>query len=203
MPTRSPLSSLLSLLTARALVPASTLPAFRLAQRIFTGSHPRASRMGRTPALNPTPSSTISARSRLPSPTLHSPIFPLVTWTPGPPGSMVQMPQCPEQVISSELMRILISRYVILHTTTENLERPLLTRAKDTVSNAIGSGQSLFNSAFDATKAAVGGKPVWITETGWPVSGPTRNLAVASVDNAKTYWDEVGCSNFGVTNTWW
>lgn len=80
---------------------------------------------------------------------------------------------------------------------------PLLTKVKDTLSNAISSGQSLFQSAFDQTKSAVGGKPVWITETGWPVSGPTRNLAVPSIDNAKAYWDTVGCSFFGVTNTWW
>lgn len=79
----------------------------------------------------------------------------------------------------------------------------MLTDVKDTLSNSISDGQSLFNSAFDQTKSAVGGKPVWITETGWPVSGPTRNLAVASVENAKTYWDTVGCSYFGVTNTWW
>lgn len=79
----------------------------------------------------------------------------------------------------------------------------LLTRVKDTVSNSISDGRSLFNSALDQTKAAVGGKPVWITETGWPVSGPTRNLAVPSPGNAKQYWDEVGCPLFGATNTWW
>ncbi|KAK7743162.1 hypothetical protein SLS53_004247 [Cytospora paraplurivora] len=72
-----------------------------------------------------------------------------------------------------------------------------------TVSNSISNGKSLFNSAFEQTKAAVGGKPVWVTETGWPVSGPDQNLAVASIANAKTYWDEVGCPLFGKTNVWW
>ena len=72
-----------------------------------------------------------------------------------------------------------------------------------TMNNPIAEGQSLFESAFQQTQAASQGKPVWITETGWPVSGPTSNLAVCSLANAKTYWDEVGCSLFGKTNTWW
>lgn len=95
-----------------------------------------------------------------------------------------------------------------------------------TMANSIQDGQSLFESAFQQTQAAVGGKPVWITETGWPVcksstlispmtlpcfrkmltfrpAGPTSNQAVPSIANAKAYWDEVGCSLFGSTNTWW
>lgn len=47
------------------------------------------------------------------------------------------------------------------------------------------------------------GKPVWVTEAGWPVSGPTENQAVASTENAKTYWDEVGCDLFNNYNVWW
>lgn len=74
---------------------------------------------------------------------------------------------------------------------------------QNTMSNAIGSGNSLFYDAYHATQAAANGKPVWVTETGWPVSGPNENLAVASIANAKTYWDQVGCSLFGHTNTWW
>ncbi|ROW15133.1 hypothetical protein VPNG_02911 [Cytospora leucostoma] len=80
---------------------------------------------------------------------------------------------------------------------------PYFQACPSTVSNSISNGKSLFDSAFDQTKAAVGGKPVWVTETGWPVSGPDQNLAVASIENAKTYWDEVGCSLFGKTNVWW
>jgi glucan endo-1,3-beta-D-glucosidase len=69
--------------------------------------------------------------------------------------------------------------------------------------NSIENALTLWNEALDATKAAAGGKPIWITETGWPASGPAWGLGEASVDNAKTYWDEVGCSLFGKTNTWW
>lgn len=74
---------------------------------------------------------------------------------------------------------------------------------QNTMSNAIESGNTLFFDAYQATIGAAGGKPVWVTETGWPVSGPIENLAVASTANAKTYWDQVGCLLFGKTNTWW
>jgi len=50
---------------------------------------------------------------------------------------------------------------------------------------------------------AAQGKAVWVTETGWPVSGPMENQAVASIANAATYWQEVGCTLFGQINTWW
>jgi glucan endo-1,3-beta-D-glucosidase len=74
---------------------------------------------------------------------------------------------------------------------------------QNTMVNSIETGEQLFNDAFDQTKAAVGGKDVWITETGWPVSGKTEGQAVPSVANAQTYWDQVGCPNFGVVNTYW
>jgi len=72
-----------------------------------------------------------------------------------------------------------------------------------TQANSIENGPGLFQDALGATQAAVGGKPVWVTETGWPASGSTANLAVPGTANAKTYWDAVGCPLFGKTNTWW
>jgi len=74
---------------------------------------------------------------------------------------------------------------------------------QNTMSNSISDAKSLFNAAIAATKGVVGDVPVWITETGFPVSGKTENLAIPSIANAKTYWDEVGCPNFGSVNTWW
>lgn len=71
------------------------------------------------------------------------------------------------------------------------------------VDNSIGNSNATFWSAYDATVAAVGSKPVWITETGWPVTGPTDGAAVPSIANAQTYWDEVGCAAFGQISTWW
>lgn len=74
---------------------------------------------------------------------------------------------------------------------------------QNTMANSIDNGKALFEDAVAKTKSAAGGKEVWITETGWPVSGKTENQAVASIANAKQYWDQVGCPLFGNTNTYW
>lgn len=74
---------------------------------------------------------------------------------------------------------------------------------QNTEANSIDAGYSVFFQAYNNTVGVAGSKPVWITETGWPVSGPTSNLAIASVQNAQTYWDDVGCAIFGKINTWW
>ena len=70
--------------------------------------------------------------------------------------------------------------------------------------NTIENANATFWDDYDQTIAVAQGKPVWITETGWPVSGPTSGQAVASVANAQTYYDGVGCTAFGDSiNTWW
>jgi len=75
---------------------------------------------------------------------------------------------------------------------------------QNTESNSIDDAYTLFWAAYNATSGAAGGKPVWITETGWPVSGKTENLAIPGLANAKTFWDQVGCvSLFDKVNTWW
>jgi len=74
---------------------------------------------------------------------------------------------------------------------------------QNTMANSIDNGQALFQQALGNTQGVASGKPVWITETGWPVSGKTENQAEASAKNAKAYWDSVGCLYFGTTNTWW
>ncbi|KAI1007347.1 putative glucan endo-1,3-beta-glucosidase [Podosphaera aphanis] len=74
---------------------------------------------------------------------------------------------------------------------------------QNTQANIIENGAGLFEQAVLNTQKAVGSKPVWITETGWPVSGSKSGQAETSTSNAKVYWDQVGCPNFGVVNTWW
>lgn len=74
---------------------------------------------------------------------------------------------------------------------------------QNTTDNSIGNANATFFSALDQTVAASTGKPVWITETGWPVSGPTDGQALPSVQNAQKYWDAVGCRLLGKYNTWW
>jgi glucan endo-1,3-beta-D-glucosidase len=70
--------------------------------------------------------------------------------------------------------------------------------------NAIDNSGTLFDTAYDKTIAAAGGKPVWVTETGWPVTGETWDQAVPSAENAQYYWQEVGCRRlFNKTPTFW
>ncbi|KAM4066167.1 glycosyl hydrolases family 17 domain-containing protein [Hirsutella rhossiliensis] len=70
--------------------------------------------------------------------------------------------------------------------------------------NNIKNAAKLFDEAYQKTLSAAGGKPVWVTETGWPVSGLNWDQAVASVDNAKHYWNEIGCRKlFNKVPTFW
>jgi len=74
---------------------------------------------------------------------------------------------------------------------------------ESTLANPIENAETVFYNALSATEGVSQGKPVWVTETGWPVEGPTSNQAVASVANAQSYWKQVGCDLFGSRNTWW
>ena len=70
--------------------------------------------------------------------------------------------------------------------------------------NDIKNSGTLFDRAFNAVSAVVGTKPVWVTETGWPATGETWDQAVPSVENAKYYWQEVGCRKlFNKVPTFW
>lgn len=71
------------------------------------------------------------------------------------------------------------------------------------MSNGIDNAKNLFDDAFQKTQSVAQGKEVWMTESGWPVSGPTWGDAVASIPNAKQYWDQVACPLLGNVNTWW
>ena len=75
---------------------------------------------------------------------------------------------------------------------------------QSTMANDISVSKELFDSAYAQTKAASQGKEIWVTETGWPVSGPQSNQATPSTQNAKQFWDQVGCGElFGQVNTFW
>lgn len=70
--------------------------------------------------------------------------------------------------------------------------------------NTIENAAKLFQAAYDAVVGVAGGKTVWVTETGFPYEGITWDLAVPSLANAKTYWDEVGCDKlFNKIPTYW
>ncbi|KAF2020208.1 glycoside hydrolase family 17 protein [Aaosphaeria arxii CBS 175.79] len=69
--------------------------------------------------------------------------------------------------------------------------------------NDISKAGELFDKAISATEGVAGKKPIWITETGWPTTGPTFGKATATMKNAESYWQDVGCKLFGKQNTWW
>lgn len=60
--------------------------------------------------------------------------------------------------------------------------------------NSIGNANATFYDALQKTKNASQGKAVWVTETGWPVSGPNQGNAQANAENAGIYWQDVTCS---------
>lgn len=69
--------------------------------------------------------------------------------------------------------------------------------------NGIENDEKLFQAALDNVNQGTGGKELWITETGWPISGKTENKAETGIKNAQKYWRDVGCPRFGKVNTWW
>lgn len=69
--------------------------------------------------------------------------------------------------------------------------------------NGIDLGRDLYVAALNKVKGAGGGKEVWITETGWPISGKTSGAAVPNKANSLRYWQDVGCPAFGKDNIWW
>ncbi|KAL9607966.1 MAG: hypothetical protein Q9167_007163, partial [Letrouitia subvulpina] len=51
--------------------------------------------------------------------------------------------------------------------------------------NAPANGRSLFNEAYSATKKAAGKKEVWVTETGFPVTGNRSGQAIPGSEGAE------------------
>ncbi|PQE31023.1 glycoside hydrolase family 17 protein [Rutstroemia sp. NJR-2017a WRK4] len=78
---------------------------------------------------------------------------------------------------------------------------------QNTQENDIGVAYDLFWQSVNAVRTTVqnaqSGAWVWVTESGWPSSGPQSGNAVASVANAQTYWKEVACEAFKEGHTFW
>jgi len=73
---------------------------------------------------------------------------------------------------------------------------------------AIEDAANVFWQSVQATRDMVNkvkpGTWVWITETGWPVSGETfAGVSVASTANAQTFWKSVACSAFEQAHVFW
>ena len=73
-------------------------------------------------------------------------------------------------------------------------------------STAVNVSAANVTGTYAMVVAGVKGKPVWITETGWPVNGPANSSdpAKPGLSPASQYWQSVGCGwAFGKINTWW
>ena len=68
---------------------------------------------------------------------------------------------------------------------------------------SIAVAKASFHGSLENVKQRAGNRSVWIAEMGWPFQGPRRSDAVASAENLQKYWTEVGCSVFGLYNTFW
>lgn len=70
--------------------------------------------------------------------------------------------------------------------------------------NSIADAPTRFYEGLNKTQAISQGKPVYVTETGWPIKGDTVGQAVASADNARIFWQDVACTLVGSNiNVWW
>lgn len=71
----------------------------------------------------------------------------------------------------------------------------------------INDANSVFFESLTATQNAVNsvhsGIWVWVTETGWAVTGPSQGAAVASQSNAQSYWSSVACDMFNDGHVFW
>jgi glucan endo-1,3-beta-D-glucosidase len=65
---------------------------------------------------------------------------------------------------------------------------------ESTQANSISDAMTRFYDGYDKTVKLAGNKPVWVTETGWPVTGKTVNKAVPNAANARIYWQKIACS---------
>lgn len=83
----------------------------------------------------------------------------------------------------------------------------LILRAAYFQNASIADASNVFWDSVTATRnqvnAVSSGKWVWVTETGWPVSGPDYGPAVPSVANAQTYWHTVACAAFQQIHIFW
>jgi glucan endo-1,3-beta-D-glucosidase len=62
-----------------------------------------------------------------------------------------------------------------------------------------------FWQAYESMLPLSLGKPIWITETGWPTEDPTRISGLeSSIENAALYWSKVACElRARCINFWW
>ncbi|CAK4033790.1 glycoside hydrolase family 17 [Lecanosticta acicola] len=71
------------------------------------------------------------------------------------------------------------------------------------IENAYDTFFASYQNTLDHVQSVKAGTWVWVTETSWPVSGAAQGAAIASVDNARTYWRSVACQLFKQAHVFW
>jgi glucan endo-1,3-beta-D-glucosidase len=74
----------------------------------------------------------------------------------------------------------------------------------DQVTNVSAAADS-FWKAYESMLPLSLGKPIWITETGWPTEDPTKTSGLEpGIENAALYWTKVACElQARCINFWW
>ncbi|KAL9629044.1 MAG: hypothetical protein Q9204_005502 [Flavoplaca sp. TL-2023a] len=72
---------------------------------------------------------------------------------------------------------------------------------------SVEGGLNAFRTNLEKTRSVVNrvkpGTWVWVTETGWPVTGANFGAASSSIANAQAYWKSVACEIFQGAHTFW
>ena len=67
----------------------------------------------------------------------------------------------------------------------------------------IDDANGVFWESVNLVQSVSQGRWVWLTESGWPVSGADEGPAVPSVANAQTFWWQVACQSFTQMHAFW
>ncbi|KAK3079144.1 hypothetical protein LTS18_005622, partial [Coniosporium uncinatum] len=59
------------------------------------------------------------------------------------------------------------------------------------------------NDVRDVVNHMSPGKWVWVTETGWPVTGDNYGASIPDIANAQSYWKNVACAAFEQVHMFW
>ncbi|KAL8997693.1 MAG: hypothetical protein Q9169_003100 [Polycauliona sp. 2 TL-2023] len=72
---------------------------------------------------------------------------------------------------------------------------------------SVDQGLNAFRINLEKTRGVVNrvkpGVWVWVTETGWPVTGASFGSASSSITDAQKYWKSVACESFRGAHTFW
>lgn len=75
---------------------------------------------------------------------------------------------------------------------------------QNNINNHVYNSKDLFWDSINNVKSVSLGKPIWITEIGWPVTGNTFGNANANIENAEYFWKDVGCEVMEpFQHAWW